>query len=765
MAMYEKWFEQDLQKPIAVRMLTGNLFSMDNEGNKIGVRVFDGGEAATLSGTVSGNVIRQDGGTVSFEGTLENGNEAYIVLPQAACAVPGIVTITIKITSSGVVTTLAAMTAVVYRTSTDTAIDPGTIIPDITTLISAINTAVASIPADYSSLWATLAPNFSSSTAYVAGQYVTYNGAMYRFTTDHAAGSWNSAHVVSVNIGAELSALKSALSGRTYIDGEFAIRNLLDYGEPKEFEINATGAADNRYYWGVTFKEDCEAVELLPDMSAEADGYVCSWKRYTNNTNSVLVTTDTLEMIDSGTYKKGATLPVLNVKKGESIIFETSSVKVKQLSASAEANGYINIVGIKLSNNSIEIPDSYQLGGTVVIYTKDNTISDDFNEVKETVETIDELYDTIGFVPAHLSPNIFNKNDSDILEGKFITYQGVETENSSYCESGYIPVTSGDILRCIYNGAFLTNGGIPVNYYSSDKTRVNGTGVTLNNIVIPSGNIAYIRIALMNTWRDSIVITKNDTNLYPYIPYGSEVEASCELEKRVEDIENNAGLNQWEGKNCVCIGDSIMWYDGHELGSTGVIAVGYPSYLHNILGLTVNNQGISGACVAYHEERQPVDNVITVDSVNFANYDLVVLEGGINDFITGSPLGQITSGSFDKTTFYGAYQYIIEKILTDNPTIQIVIFLPYKIAWGTAGTLPLSDYIEAIKKIADRYAIPIIDMYNKSGFNVKTYGANNVPGTYTIDGLHANNAGYKRLCDILISELRNLGGISQQTNP
>lgn len=151
MARMETWFEQDLKKPLNVRMLTGNLFSMDNEGNLIGVTVLDGGQPAELAGDVSANVIRCDGGTVAVTGTLED-NKAFIVLPQAAYAVPGLVTIIIKLTNDGVITTLAAMTAIVYRSSTDTIIDPGTIIPSIQTLISSIDTAVASIPADYSSM-------------------------------------------------------------------------------------------------------------------------------------------------------------------------------------------------------------------------------------------------------------------------------------------------------------------------------------------------------------------------------------------------------------------------------------------------------------------------------------------------------------------------------------------------------------------------------------------------------------------------------------
>lgn len=210
MAQNETWLTHDLLEAVKVQYLDGNLFSMDNAGNLIGVTLTRDGEDYAGGGSVSANVIRADGGTVAVSGAI-SGNTATVVLPQAAYAVPGVVSVVVKLTASGQVTTIAAIVANVYRSSTDTAIDPGTIIPSVQALIAAIDTAVASIPADYSSLWVSLAPAFSTSSAYTAGQYVTYNGGLYRFTADHAAGAWNSAHVTAVNIGGELSDLKSAL--------------------------------------------------------------------------------------------------------------------------------------------------------------------------------------------------------------------------------------------------------------------------------------------------------------------------------------------------------------------------------------------------------------------------------------------------------------------------------------------------------------------------------------------------------------------------
>lgn len=217
MARIESWFEQDLKKPVKVQTISGNLFSADVKGNLIGVRVVDNGSPATLGGTVAANVIRPDGGTVAVAGTL-SGNEAYVILPDAAYAVPGNETIVIKITDGEVITTLLALVVTVYRSTTDEIVDPGSILPSIETLIETINTAVASIPADYSSLWTSLAPEFSSSTSYVTGQYVTYDGKVYRFIVPHPSGTWNSSHVTEIKIGNEITYLRNVLGANGIID-------------------------------------------------------------------------------------------------------------------------------------------------------------------------------------------------------------------------------------------------------------------------------------------------------------------------------------------------------------------------------------------------------------------------------------------------------------------------------------------------------------------------------------------------------------------
>ena len=232
----------NLQETVKVQYLDGNLFSQDVYGNVIRVVVMDGDEPATLTGTVSGLAIRADGGTVAISDATLSDNVATIVLPAAAYAVPGVLAVTIKISDASTTTTLASFVANVYQTSTETAVDPGTIIPSITALIEEIETVVATIPGDYSTLWASLAPTFSSGTSYAVGQYVTYDGGLYKFKNAHS-GSWSSSDVDAVDLGTNI-----AKNASDIIDLKSALINCNTY----DLLAGLSGSID-RTHRGITF--------------------------------------------------------------------------------------------------------------------------------------------------------------------------------------------------------------------------------------------------------------------------------------------------------------------------------------------------------------------------------------------------------------------------------------------------------------------------------------------------------------------------------
>ena len=263
MAQFEYWMTTDLKRGSSqVQVLHGQTFTQDNLGNRVGVVVLDGGEPATMNGTVTGYVIRADGGTVLVVGATD-GNRAYIDLPESAYAVPGQIQIAIRLTSGETKTVLGALNAYVQRTATGTIIDPGHVVPDIDDIIAKMDevdeaidnaeaaTAAASaaaVAAGYCNITSSksgnvitvtttdntdtstshtvtdpsgmIAPSEATSTAaaaHAAGTYLIYNGVLYQATKDIAAGDTLATTGADANIAAvpggvtgEVADLKSA---------------------------------------------------------------------------------------------------------------------------------------------------------------------------------------------------------------------------------------------------------------------------------------------------------------------------------------------------------------------------------------------------------------------------------------------------------------------------------------------------------------------------------------------------------------------------
>ena len=46
-----------------------------------------------------------------------------------------------------------------------------------------------------------IAPVFSTTTAYAVGDYIYYDDKLYRFTAAHSAGTWNTSQVTEVTVG------------------------------------------------------------------------------------------------------------------------------------------------------------------------------------------------------------------------------------------------------------------------------------------------------------------------------------------------------------------------------------------------------------------------------------------------------------------------------------------------------------------------------------------------------------------------------------
>ena len=144
---HEIWLKTDLKRPITVQTLHGLLFSADNQGDKVGFDVYDDGTPVTLSGVITGYIIKANNETVTVSGSFE-GNRAWIVCPANAYDAIGPIYIAIKNRASAatnaITTTLGMCTTYVERTATGDIVTPTYKIIDaatIATMITQMETA------------------------------------------------------------------------------------------------------------------------------------------------------------------------------------------------------------------------------------------------------------------------------------------------------------------------------------------------------------------------------------------------------------------------------------------------------------------------------------------------------------------------------------------------------------------------------------------------------------------------------------------------
>ena len=133
------------------------------------------------------------------------------------------------------------------------------------------------------------------------------------------------------------------------------------------------------------------------------------------------------------------------------------------------------------------------------------------------------------------------------------------------------------------------------------------------------------------------------------------------------------------------------------------------------------------------------------------NADIIVVYGGVNDYLHGdAPIGQF--GDATPATFYGAVNFLMNFLKTEYTGKTIVFMTPARLYYDgmtgeypsirpikQADALPLLGYIEIIEKTAEKYGIPVLNLYENLGIDPTNAEEKE---KYTADGLHFNDAGH-----------------------
>jgi hypothetical protein len=187
-------------------------------------------------------------------------------------------------------------------------------------------------------------------------------------------------------------------------------------------------------------------------------------------------------------------------------------------------------------------------------------------------------------------------------------------------------------------------------------------------------------------------------------------------------------LSTWSGKTIVGLGTSIT------AGQAG--GQSYIARLSNLLSATIINEGSGESGICWNSTRNKSLSA-TVAEINAlfpgwgsqsfetkvipyaSTAHLFIFDHGFND--TGYTVG--AWGSTDRATFYGAYNHVINALLTANPQARFMFMTPFSMVHPTNQSPYAANILAvraAILDMAFRYGAPVFDTAAVCGMNAYT---------------------------------------------
>lgn len=206
--------------------------------------------------------------------------------------------------------------------------------------------------------------------------------------------------------------------------------------------------------------------------------------------------------------------------------------------------------------------------------------------------------------------------------------------------------------------------------------------------------------------------------------------------------QNNSQISTPEadeesGLKWCAMGDSITegWYSYYDadgnVKSQPNAAKGWASQVAELKGYELTHKAIGGS--GYISTGMPVGTVKNgkqvADEINFADFDLVTLAFGVNDWKYNCVLGSMDDDVNTGNSIYSNMRYVIEKIMTDNPLCKIIVITPinccvqgaYDTNWGLGSAYSnngtLEQIFDALVEVCEWYGIEYVDMTHNSVVN------------------------------------------------
>lgn len=345
-------------------------------------------------------------------------------------------------------------------------------------------------------------------------------------------------------------------------------------------------------------------------------------------------------------------------------------------------------------------------------------IEDALGEINETIGTTEQM------AWAYTDKKYIATNGTSID-----TSSPYSNSNSYHGKASFIECEPGDVF--VVTLSATGNNFRPYVFCSSDGTilfRSENVAFTNERIVAPA-SAAYVGFNSDST--GAVQIGETIFERYDY-----EIG---QVEKLVD--------SPFKGMSCVAFGTSLTYRD-----------LGYRPYLAEILGMTIDNQGVGSSHWQWWQEN--TSNILynVQQYQNYSDKDVCIIEGCVNDWG-----GERTLGTYKDTgtdTVCGCLYNMISHVYTQNPNIQIFVILDhFGRIYNSTDTSSAAlndnnqtqrDYYEECAKLCEFYGIPCIKEYAIS--SIGEFGTQ-----YLYDNIHLNALGGQQSAMVIAKAMMQYG--------
>lgn len=310
-------------------------------------------------------------------------------------------------------------------------------------------------------------PTFSDSTAYSAGEVVNYQGKLYQFTADHAAGAWTGTDAAEWNLKKDLIQIRSSLHIDDFQSGFYGMVNYNGY-------VNSIISSNESYV--------CKSLKVF-----KGDVIYITFKGYNSSNARVYALTDlTNKILDLADNKV--------------------DLSNKKIDVNEDGFLYVNLLKNNIDSNS-----------EILIQYKDTLFTDLQGNITDLQGNIDIVKSEVNIAKSSIvDVTIDDNHKSHMLETEFEANQII----TIYCKSEdieykaingnikfddesqkavQIPLNDkleGEVILSYTQGGKLMNFGLP------NSTQLDGKSFNL-----------HFRIIVYDSYRLSSEISKNTANI------------------------------------------------------------------------------------------------------------------------------------------------------------------------------------------------------------------------------------------------------------